>query len=262
MALGLLKALLISLQQCAQRHSSVQWPANSLLPVRSARASVTDARVQVKWNKFLNTDLAEKARADGKLTLADMAQVMNWKITKHTWRPLMGKLMSNKSADVEKCTADAIAIVRGAGAATETRAKQALTALSKMKGIGPATASAVLAHLDSRYPFMADEALEGCGLERDYKEKTYLALMRTLASKAKMLGDQWHAEHVGRAMWTAAMVHVHGLSVPQTAPTSAAAAATACSTPKPGPKPVKRRSPGDGAVEGEGSKKSKLTVID
>ena len=80
MALGLLKALLISLQQCAQRHSSVQWPANSLLPVRSAHASVTDARVQVKWNKFLNTDLAEKARADGKLTLADMAQVMNWKM--------------------------------------------------------------------------------------------------------------------------------------------------------------------------------------
>ena len=257
MALGLLKALLISLQRCAQRHHSVQWPANSLLPVRCAHVSVTHARVQVKWNKFLNADLAAKS----KLTLADMVQVMNWKITKHTFRPLMGQLMSNKSADVEKFSADAIAIVRGGGA-TETRAKQALTELTRMTGIGPATASAVLAHLDSRYPFMADEALEGCGLAREYDVKTYLALMSKLASKAKMLGDQWHAEHVGRAMWTAAMVHVHGLSLPQTAPKSAAAAATVCSTPEPGPKPVKRRSPGDGVVEGEGSKKSKLTVID
>lgn len=33
---------------------------------------------------------AVKARERGSLSLADMEVVMNWKITKHTFRPLMG----------------------------------------------------------------------------------------------------------------------------------------------------------------------------
>jgi hypothetical protein len=35
---------------------------------------------------------------------------------------------------------------------------------------------------------MADEALEGCGLDRKYDVTTYLALMTSLQRKAKLLG--------------------------------------------------------------------------
>ncbi len=35
---------------------------------------------------------------------------------------------------------------------------------------------------------MADEALEGCGLDRKYDVTTYLALMTSLQRKAKELG--------------------------------------------------------------------------
>jgi hypothetical protein len=58
------------------------------LPVRD----VTLLGVQVKWNAFMNSVLPKKARAEGKLSLHDMQVVMNWKITKHTFRPLMGQV--------------------------------------------------------------------------------------------------------------------------------------------------------------------------
>jgi hypothetical protein len=46
----------------------------------------------------------------------------------------------------------------------------------------------VLAHVNGHFPFMADEALEGCGLDRKYDVTTYLALMTSLQRKAKELG--------------------------------------------------------------------------
>ena len=49
---------------------------------------------QIKWNTFMNTDLLKKAQKEGKLSLMDMQVVMNWKITKHTFRPLMGQVAS------------------------------------------------------------------------------------------------------------------------------------------------------------------------
>lgn len=59
---------------------------------------------------------------------------------------------------------------------------------------------------------MSDEALEGCGLARDYTVACYLEFTKRLAAKAASLGSGWDAEKVGRAMWARAMVSAHGLS--------------------------------------------------
>jgi len=91
----------------------------------------------------------------------------------------------------------------------------AVSALSsRLSGIGPATASAlVAAHAPALCPFMSDEAVEGCGLPRKYDLPTYSALAQRLQTKARGLGPEWTAELVGRALWTAATAHAHGIEV-------------------------------------------------
>ena len=58
---------------------------------------------------------------------------------------------------------------------------------------------------------MSDEALEGCGLNRDYTVTTYVEFARRLADRASSLGREWDAEMVGRALWSCAMHSAHGL---------------------------------------------------
>jgi hypothetical protein len=145
-----------------------------------------------------------------------METVMNWKITKHTFRPLMGQLKSNSPSLVVQSTAEALKACAGAaggGRPSPNAVKKSMAALCQLRGVGPATASAVLAHVNGAFPFMADEALEGCGLERKYDMPTYLKFMDRLQSKADELGSDWTAEHVGRALWTAAMAHVHDIKI-------------------------------------------------
>jgi endonuclease III len=204
-----------------KRTAVAEWQANldayerALEAVGAHRKKLKEL---VKWNEHLASVLPRKFQEGGHLTLEDMETVMHWKITKHTFRPLMGQLKSNAPALVEKATAVAFKAC-AESSPSENAAKASLAALCQLRGIGPATASAVLAHVNGAYPFMADEALEGCGLDRKYDVQTYLLLMKRLQAKACELGGTWTAELVGRAMWTAAMAHVHALKI---TPSSAA----------------------------------------
>ncbi len=95
-------------------------------------------------------------------------------------------------------------------APNKSNSKAALQAISTLRGIGPATASAVLAPVwPDRFPFMADEAMEGSGVDRTYTEGTYMTFAERLQKKAQQLGGEWDAEAVGRALWTAAMMEAH-----------------------------------------------------
>ncbi len=97
---------------------------------------------------------------------------------------------------------------KGLQLASQTSAsKGALQAISALRGVGPATASAVLAPVHpERFPFMADEAMEGAGVDRTYTEATYMTFSERLRKKAQQLGGQWSAEAVGRALWAAAIM--------------------------------------------------------
>lgn len=50
-------------------------------------------------------------------------------------------------------------------------------------GIGPATASAILSAMDSRVPFMSDDALLVCLGYREYTVKAYKALIEALSER-------------------------------------------------------------------------------
>ena len=53
---------------------------------------------------------------------------------------------------------------------------------------------------------MADEALEGAGLTRDYTTANYACFAAALTAKSASLGGDWTPETVGRALWARAVV--------------------------------------------------------
>ena len=150
--------------------------------------------------------LLESRRSAGDLhiTKEELERIMRWKLARGKWRPaLPGLVRQNAPAAV-------LAASRAAFKALQKKKggqEQALKALSELRGIGPATASAVLMLIAPRTsPFMADEAMEAVPAlgARVYTLPHYLHFSAAMAEKAATLGDDWNAELVGRALWTAA----------------------------------------------------------
>ncbi len=118
------------------------------------------------------------------------------RFSKHgTYRPNLANLVaSNSLQDVRKVTKDAFAIY---GKDNANYAK-AITALSKLKGIGPATASLMLASYDPvNVPFFSDELFrylhwsdaktEGWGRKINYSMKEYKDLYERTQSLRQRL---------------------------------------------------------------------------
>ncbi|KAB1203946.1 hypothetical protein CJ030_MR8G001940 [Morella rubra] len=87
---------------------------------------------------------------------------------------------------------------------------KAVSELTVLKGVGPATASAVLAaYAPDLAPFMSDEAMVAVlGNSKDYSLKQYLLFADKLQSKAKELsseGETFTPSDVERALWSSAV---------------------------------------------------------
>jgi len=87
---------------------------------------------------------------------------------------------------------------------------RAITELTVLKGVGPATASAVLAaYAPDVAPFMSDEAMVAAlGNAKEYTLKQYLAFADKLQAKAKELTvgeESFTPSDVERALWSSAI---------------------------------------------------------
>jgi hypothetical protein len=133
-----------------------EWEAAESLygVVLCAVAKARKSRSLVEWNKWLEQDLPRIVRTQGKLSLADMEVVMQWKITKGKFRPLMKLLRGNSNQAVEEATRTTFQLCD-----KRPQFRPPIEALCVLRGIGPATASAVLAHLrPEQYAFMSGES--------------------------------------------------------------------------------------------------------
>ncbi|KAK7310749.1 hypothetical protein RJT34_08454 [Clitoria ternatea] len=137
------------------------------------------------------------------ITTHELSTLMQWKLTRGKWRPRLLDFVSSLDDVVVKSASQ--------------KAFQSLPDISKavseltvLKGVGPATASAVLAafapHLT---PFMSDEAMEAAlGTSKNYSLKQYLIFANKLQKKAKELsseGESFTPSDVERALWSYAV---------------------------------------------------------
>ncbi|KAI5083467.1 hypothetical protein GOP47_0003210 [Adiantum capillus-veneris] len=138
------------------------------------------------------------------ITAQELVKVVQWKLSRGKWRP---KLLSFASALTDD---DVKAASLGSFSALPDL-KVAINALTALKGVGPATASAILAAAAPDVaPFMSDEAMIAVlGGVKDYTLKQYLLFAEKLQCKAQELtkssGKEFRPSELERALWCAAM---------------------------------------------------------
>lgn len=147
------------------------------------------------------------------LSKPELQQLVDWKLSHGTFRPTLRALVAQNPPDlVQETTAEAFALLAKHGAVSNAQSSkwldtvmQALAVVTRLKGVGPATASLVLAAYDARQvPFFSDELArwlwyeraeekgKGRGWERKlgYTVKEYRDLLQGVASvRARLRGD-------------------------------------------------------------------------
>lgn len=162
----------------------------------------------VKLNKFCD-DLSQRLHEESSPTISkdELLQLVEWKFAKGKPRYALNNLLkSNQPATVEKCATLAFS------QSQEGNIRGAMDYLCELRGVGPATASALLSlHRDDLFAFMDDEVIE-CLYEgkRGYTMKIYLDVNEKCTDIADTLGDDWTPRRVGRALWTAARASASG----------------------------------------------------
>ncbi|XP_073124864.1 uncharacterized protein [Henckelia pumila] len=137
------------------------------------------------------------------ITADELSQLMQWKLARGKWRPRLLAFVSSLSDDVIQAASrkafDSLPDV-----------SKAVSELTVLKGVGPATASAVLAaYSPDVAPFMSDEAMEASvGDAKDYSLKRYLQFVEKMQTKAEELStskEPFTPSDVERALWAAAI---------------------------------------------------------
>lgn len=141
------------------------------------------------------------------VTKEELILVVSWKLKRGTWRPkLLDYAKSHSEQEVIEASSEAFQHLATIPPTDETVCK-ASTALCKLKGVGPATASLMLSLVSSSCPFMSDEALNLTQTPRDYTLKSYMMLRAKLTTKADLLNQakgeiEWTPVSVERALWS------------------------------------------------------------
>lgn len=130
----------------------------------------------------------------------ELVDAVRWKMVRGEWRPRnLALVRGNDPATVRETSQRAFALTQDP--------RKPLAALSELAGVGPATASAVLAaYRPDLYPFLDDvvaAAVPELGEPR-FTLAFYVRYAEALRRRAEELGTGWTAQSVGLALWSAA----------------------------------------------------------
>jgi hypothetical protein len=129
----------------------------------------------------------------------ELVDAVRWKMLRGEWRPRnLGLVQGNPPELVREVTERAFAAVPDP--------RKPVAAIAELSGVGPATASAVLAaYRGDIYPFLDD--LVGVVIaelgEPKFTLPYYLRYAEALRQRAARLGSPWTAQTVGFAFWSA-----------------------------------------------------------
>lgn len=130
-------------------------------------------------------------------THEELVKLTRWKMKKGVWRQMnLDRVKSNAPAQVVALTTEAIAAI------PDPRRPVALVA--ELDGVGPATASALLAVVrPDLYPFFDEEvATQIPGTVKvAFTIPAYVRYAAALRERARMLGEDWSADAVACALF-------------------------------------------------------------
>ncbi len=129
----------------------------------------------------------------------ELLGIVRWKMRRGEWRPRnLALVRANEPDQVRRCSERAFAAVPDP--------RRPLVELAALAGVGPATASAVLAaYRPDLYPFLDDRvgaAIPELGVP-SFTLAYYVRYAAALRERARELGPDWTAQAVGLALWAA-----------------------------------------------------------
>jgi len=162
------------------------------------------------WYAALPQEL--KRRQPVHITKDEFLEILRWKMKRGDWRETNRQRVLNTDARlIKKTTQEAFAAARDLPETVATASKEfkkPIQILSELDGVGPATASAVLAaYRPDLYPFFDEwiaEQIPHLG-KVAFTPSYYWKYADALRSKARELreecGEDWNAHEVGQALW-------------------------------------------------------------
>jgi len=200
-------------QSCSRRYAALAETA-SRGNVQIGKSCYKDAHRRLE---SLRARLAE-LKTSPELGLEDLLAVRDWKMALNKWRP-SGAIVGQNTDDAKVRETTRLAFAElDAGPGTWPSCERALRILcedkgTKLKGLGPATASLVLSLRDPNVPFFGEAVLEAAHAKtgrydmRAYREFHGLVQRRLeqlhAAAASSSLGD-WTCLSLCQAVWAAA----------------------------------------------------------
>lgn len=175
--------------------------------------------IQKGGEKLLNldkkcTEIGAKWRSLEKeafCTSEELFNIIEWKFSVGKPRPLWKQIKSNSEDDIKQFSKDAFSLICDTNKDDENLNKVlagAIENITKLKGIGPAAASAMLSlYRPDLMVFMYDEVLDCLLGERKYTVTSYFNINDVCMDICKSLGTDnslWNARKIGNTLWSAA----------------------------------------------------------
>ena len=153
-------------------------------------------------DKWKEKELPNIIQEQKHMTLKQLERLMIWKLRRGVFRPtLMGLIRRNENKSVVELT-------EAGFKAAHLNVEEGIDVLCQLKGVGPATASAILSvYLPTEVPFMSDEAMDAVlGLPRLYTKAQFIQYQKALKNKYEKLGSTWSPATIEKTLWCAAML--------------------------------------------------------
>jgi hypothetical protein len=191
--------------------------------------SIPDLRIyEESLQSVAKSISAAAASSKDSISKTELNQIVGWKHRVGKNRAFNVKhILANTDAAVESHSRAAINLIRnakssnlldangGLNAHGQSVVQQALAELGHLKGVGPATASAILTLVrPDIFCYMYDEVIDCFETKRDYKATQYVKINSRCLQLAHALGPTWTTSRVAKAIYTAARVlAIHGTQV-------------------------------------------------
>ncbi len=181
------------------------WPSRSLDRWRDAFAAYEEVIAHQGVAKLAERDewyrkelpAAIAARRPRHITLPELVRLTEWKMSRGKWRaPNLVLVKGNSAAEVRAATAEGLRLMPDPTAP--------IARIAELAGVGPATASAVVAAAEPEiYPFFDElvaEQIPGLG-NVAFTLSYYRRYAEQLRERAAALGGRWTPTMVERALW-------------------------------------------------------------